>query len=242
MNQTALPNIQPQTITAPQQKNTGGLLFGIGSFALLAVTWGWILGVGKNDPSQSAQKSSVSATPTAPPTPTVIPKSAVLPTPVAATVVAAVQQETPTPAIVAKAAIPTAVATPAQTAPSVVLKLATSITSVRFPGGGIELDSEGKAQLASFANDPLTKTAVKIHLRGFSGNSTISSTERRRLAFERAFSVKVALTNVHGIEPQKIRMFYFTNDHFGQPRTEFNSFQTLAEAELDTAKRLSVKK
>jgi hypothetical protein len=125
----------------------------------------------------------------------------------------------------------------ADATPKLQLKLSTTITSVRFSSGDVLLDSTAAAQVATFATDPLTKSAAKIHLSGYSGNSKVAFSERRRLAFERAFSVKVALTNTYGYDPKKIRMFHFSNDHFGQPRVDFQVFQSISEASSAISKQ-----
>lgn len=129
--------------------------------------------------------------------------------------------------------------TPSIKAESIQLKLATEITSVTFDEGQTTLDAASLEKISIFASKPETLSAFKIHVKGYSGNRSVKSQERRKLAFERAFSVKMALTSTHGYAPEKIRIFYFPNDHFGHPRSEFNSFPTQQDAEKDAKLNLN---
>ena len=202
-----------------QNANSSSLLVGVVAVAILASVWGWVLGFGKSsEVADASSKTVVTATPQSTP--------AISHSNIASATPTSVVTSTTTPSTVS----------PTPPLPSLQLKMAASITSVRFPTGGVLLDPVAAAQVASFAAEPLTKSAAKIHLTGYSGNSKFTLRERRQLAFERAFSVKVALTNNHGYDPQKIRMFYLSNDHFGQPRVDFQTFQTIAEASASLLK------
>jgi hypothetical protein len=106
-----------------------------------------------------------------------------------------------------------------------------------FKLGRHDLTSDDQHQLALFAKEPATQSAVKIHVRGFSGNSSVSYDERRTLAFSRAWSVKEALTTKHGIPLQKVRMFYISNDHMGKARVEMKRFDSVEAATKDVAQK-----
>lgn len=214
-----------RSVSAPTT-NSPSLLFGLIAVVILASVWGWILGFGKTfstKPTVAASFPTVEATPSYEP-------------PALSTPVVISNASNPSTTIVRTETPPKIEPVAALTASTLQLKMATSITSVRFPTGGVLLDPVAAAQVASFAAEPNTKSAAKIHLTGYSGNSKFTLRERRQLAFERAFSVKVALTNSHGYDPQKIRMFYLSNDHFGQPRVDFQTFQTIAEASASLSK------
>jgi outer membrane protein OmpA-like peptidoglycan-associated protein len=120
-------------------------------------------------------------------------------------------------------------------APQLKLKMTRAITSITFPPGGITPSAEAKLALQTFAD--AHTDAAKIHIVGYSGGRSYPQSERSKTALNRAFAVKIALVEA-GVEPQKLRLFYHSNDHYGQPRAEYEAFSNRAEADLDASMRL----
>lgn len=112
------------------------------------------------------------------------------------------------------------------------------LTTLKFKVGSFEVGAEEKAALTKWATQDETLSAAKVHVKGFSGNSTVKYDERRALAFSRAWSVKEVLVTEGKLPAKKVRMFFFSNDHMGQPRAEVLRFETAEMAQADAKKSL----
>lgn len=107
-----------------------------------------------------------------------------------------------------------------KTQPTLALKLESHLGSLDFKKGGVELTEAAKIDLLAQI-EKFSKPSVKVHTKGYSGNINVAYSVRRGLAFERAYAVKKYLVE-NGVAPEKVRIFYFSEDHTGKPRAEAN--------------------
>lgn len=122
--------------------------------------------------------------------------------------------------------------------PGLKLKMEKNLASLDFKKGQIELTVGAKETLKSQI-EQFNANVNKVHVKGFSGNLTIAYSVRKGLAFERAYAVKQFLVE-NGVEPSKVRLFYFAQDHAGQPRADINWLMTGDEAQEDA--KIALKK
>lgn len=107
-----------------------------------------------------------------------------------------------------------------RTQPALLLKLDSHLASLDFKKGGVELTEAAKIDLRAQI-EKFSTASVKVHTKGYSGNINVAYSVRRGLAFERAYAVKKYLVE-NGVAPEKVRIFYFSEDHSGKPRAEAN--------------------